>query len=70
MGQEVGKKGAAAVDLQPTIPKSDRLLESMPTLVPAEDHRPGSQREQDEQCNRRLTAVETKKWNMADERGL
>ncbi|MDP1559526.1 MAG: hypothetical protein Q8K59_09115, partial [Nitrosomonas sp.] len=27
MGQEIGKKGAGAVDLQPTIPKSDRLLE-------------------------------------------
>ncbi len=26
MGQETGKKGAGAVDLQPTIPKSDRLL--------------------------------------------
>ncbi len=26
MGQESGKKGAGAVDLQPTIPKSDRLL--------------------------------------------
>jgi hypothetical protein len=28
MGQEIGKKGAGAVDLQPTIPKSDRLLSS------------------------------------------
>jgi len=26
MGQEAGEKWAAAVDLQPTIPKSDRLL--------------------------------------------
>ncbi len=26
MRQETGKKGAGAVDLQPTIPKSDRLL--------------------------------------------
>jgi uroporphyrinogen-III synthase len=26
MGQEAGEKGAGAVDLQPTIPKSDRLL--------------------------------------------
>jgi hypothetical protein len=26
MGQETGKKGSGAVDLQPTIPKSDRLL--------------------------------------------
>jgi hypothetical protein len=26
MGQESGKKGAGAVDLQPTIPKPDRLL--------------------------------------------
>jgi hypothetical protein len=26
MGQEAGEKGSAAVDLQPTIPKSDRLL--------------------------------------------
>jgi hypothetical protein len=25
MGQEAGEKGAGAVDLQPTIPKSDRL---------------------------------------------
>jgi hypothetical protein len=26
MGQKSGEKGAAAVGLQPTIPKSDRLL--------------------------------------------
>ena len=26
MGQEAGEKWTAAVDLQPTIPKSDRLL--------------------------------------------
>jgi hypothetical protein len=26
MGQEADKKGTGAVDLQPTIPKSDRLL--------------------------------------------
>jgi hypothetical protein len=26
MGQETGEKGSAAVDLLPTIPKSDRLL--------------------------------------------
>ena len=28
MGQEAGKKGDGAVDLQPTIPESDRLLDT------------------------------------------
>ncbi len=32
MGQETGKKGAGAVDLQPTIPQSDRLL-GVPSAV-------------------------------------
>jgi len=37
MGQEIGKKGAGAVDLQPMIPKSDRLLDG--PLVILADHR-------------------------------
>ncbi len=32
MGQEAGNKGAVAVGLQPTIPKSDRLLDTTPAL--------------------------------------
>ena len=31
MGQKDGKKWTAAVDLQPTIPKSDRLLAALPS---------------------------------------
>ena len=35
MGQEDGKKWAAAAHSQPTIPKSDRLLERMIPFVSA-----------------------------------
>jgi hypothetical protein len=36
MGQEAGEKWTAAVDLQPTIPKSDRLLgQQWPLIAPA-----------------------------------
>jgi hypothetical protein len=35
MGQEADKKGAGAVDLQPTIPKSGRLLNVLLCLLMA-----------------------------------
>jgi SulP family sulfate permease len=34
MGQKDGEKWIAAANLQPTIPKSDRLLASLPELHP------------------------------------
>ena len=33
MGQETGEKWTAAADLQPTLPKSDRLLGQTPSLA-------------------------------------
>ena len=39
MGQKDGEKWTAAVDLQPTIPKSDRLLGSSCLLLPRDSVR-------------------------------
>jgi hypothetical protein len=49
MGQEAGEKGAVAASLQPTIPKSDRLL-GRPLLNFAQLLPPGSAAEHSDWC--------------------
>ena len=44
MGQEAGEKWAAAVDLQPTIPKSDRLPGAITSRACLRVYLPGDRR--------------------------